>query len=246
MAFIPRLFVPNGCTDGGELYISGADAKHVRNVLRLPVGGKITVCDGARTIYPGEIRSYTADGFYTLLGNGQPDTGEFPFSVTVYQCYPKGEKADLVVQKAVELGATEIVFVLSERCVARPDGRTMDKKLLRLQKIAEAAAAQSGRGILPNVRGLLSYSEACREAAAAACSFLCYEGSGTQPLRDILKSHADASSYAFLVGPEGGIAPQEMEEAVKVGLSLAGLGSRILRTETAPLFVLSAINVLHM
>lgn len=244
MAFIPRIFVDPAALRDGTVFVTGVDANHVRNVLRIPVGGKITVCDGARTVYPGEILSYSPDGFLARVGEGQTDTGELPARITVYQCYPKGEKTDLVVQKSVELGAAEIVFVLSERCVARPDGKAMEKKRERLQKIAEAAAAQSGRSVVPTVRGLLSYTDACKEAAEADCAFLCYEGGGTLPLREILESHPNAERIAFLIGPEGGISPAEAEEAGRAGLALANLGSRILRTETAPLFVLSACNVL--
>lgn len=244
MAFIPRIFVPASDLKDGTVFVGGADANHVRNVLRIPVGGKITVCDGARTVYPGEILSYSADGFLARVGEGKTDTSELPARITVYQCYPKGEKTDTVVQKSVELGAAEIVFVMSERCVARPDEKAMAKKRERLQKIAEAAAAQSGRSVVPPVRGLISYGDACKEAAEADCAFLCYEGGGTAPLREILEATPDAKRIAFLVGPEGGISPAEAEEARQAGLSLASLGSRILRTETAPLFVLSACNVL--
>lgn len=244
MAFIPRIFVPADALQGGTVFVSGADANHVRNVLRIPVGGKISVCDGEKTVYPGEILSYSAEGFLARVGEGQKDTGELPARITVYQCYPKGEKTDLVVQKAVELGAAEIVFVLSERCVARPDEKAMEKKRQRLQKIAEAAAAQSGRSVVPPVRGLISYTNACKEAAEADCAFLCYEGDGTLPLREILEAQPNPERISFLVGPEGGISPAEAEEAKQAGLALANLGSRILRTETAPLFVLSACNVL--
>ena len=244
MAFIPRIFVPADAFQDGTVFVSGADANHVRNVLRIPVGGKITVCDGARTVYSGEILSYSAEGFLARVGEGMPDTSELPAHITVYQCYPKGEKTDTVVQKSVELGAAEIVFVRSERCVARPDDKAMEKKCQRLQKIAEAAAAQSGRSVIPNVRGLISYADACKEASEADCAFLCYEGGGTIPLREILEAHLGAQRIAFLVGPEGGISPAEAEEAQQAGLALVSLGSRILRTETAPLFVLSACNVL--
>lgn len=244
MAFIPRIFVPADALKDGTVFVTGADANHVRNVLRIPVGGRITVCDGACTVYPGEILSYSADGFLARVGEGKPDTSELPARITVYQCYPKGEKTDTVVQKSVELGAAEIVFVMSERCVARPDGKAMEKKRERLQKISEAAAAQSGRSVVPPVRGLISYSDACKEAVEADCAFLCYEGEGTVPLREILEAAPDAKRIAFIVGPEGGISPAEVEKARQAGLSLAGLGSRILRTETAPLFVLSACNVL--
>lgn len=245
MAFIPRLFLtPAEIKHPRAVVTNEMDINHVKNVLRIPVGGKVTLCDGAGMIYPGVIVSFGEGCMVLELGEGVPDNSELPFGVTVYQCYPKGEKAETVVQKAVELGATEIVFVMSERCVARPDDKSMEKKLVRLQRIADSAAAQSGRCVLPEVRGLLSYKEACAEAAKAGCAFLCYEGEGTLPLRSILEEKGKQDSYAFVIGPEGGISPKEVEIALEHGLAPAGLGGRILRTETAALFVLSAMNVL--
>ncbi len=245
MAFIPRVFLPaSQILDGTATVIDEADINHIKNVLRIPVGGKVTLCDGAGMIYPACIFGYTPAGMQLKLGDGVPDNSELPFHVTVYQCYPKGEKAETVVQKAVELGAHEIVFVLSQRCIARPDEKAMEKKLLRLQKIADGAAAQSGRCILPEVRGLISYENACLEASKADCAFLCYEGQDTKPLRQVLEGAPHSKQYAFVIGPEGGIAPQELQTAIEHGLVPTGLGGRILRTETAALFVLSAMNVL--
>ncbi len=245
MAFVPRVFLsPQDISEGSAWVTSETDINHVKNVLRIPVGGKVTLCDGAGLIYPATVAEYSSSGMLLSLGDGVPDDSELPFHVTVYQCYPKGEKAETVVQKAVELGAHEIVFVMSERCIARPDDKAMEKKRARLQKIAEGAAAQSGRCILPEVRGLLSYREACSEASQADCAFLCYEGKDTKPLRQVLEEAPHSSRYAFLIGPEGGIAPNEVQIAVENGLVPTGLGGRILRTETAALFVLSAINVL--
>ena len=122
--------------------------------------------------------------------------------------------------------------------------KTMQKKLVRLNKIAQSAAEQCGRSVLPTVRGLLSYADACAECSSFGCAFLCYEGDGTTPIQNILRETATDSGIAFLIGPEGGISPKEVELATDAGLQLAGLGERILRTETAALFVLAAINVL--
>lgn len=242
MAFIPRIFLPADAIRDGITFVGGADANHLKNVLRMSVGDKVTVCDGTNTVYPAVITSFDDEGVTLSLGEGSTSKGEFAFPVAVYQCLPKGEKTDLVIQKSVELGATEIVLVMSERCVARPDEKSMEKKLSRFRKIAESAAAQCGRGIVPEVRGLLSYEDAVREIALAEVPLLCYEGSGVKPLRELLP--ATPRSVAFLIGPEGGISEKEVAFAKAQGLRLCGLGSRILRTETAALFVLAAINVL--
>ena len=242
MAFVPRVFLAGDAIRNGSAFVGGADANHLKNVLRLSVGDKVTVCDGEGVIYPAAITSFESEGVMLSLGEAVPSGGEFPFSVAVYQCMPKGEKTDLVIQKSVELGATEIVLVMSERCVARPDEKSMEKKLLRFRKIAESAAAQCGRAILPEVRGLISYEDALKEISLAEVPLLCYEGSEVRPLKELLP--AAPRSVAFLIGPEGGISEKEVSLAKAHGVKLCGLGSRILRTETAALFVLAAINVL--
>lgn len=240
MSFIPKIYTAEPCATGNTICISGTDANHVRNVLRIPIGGEVTICDGSGSFFSSRITQYDKDCFYALLGEKRDATSEFPFSATVYQCFPKGEKAETVVQKSVELGATEIVFVISERCISRPDSHVMNKKLIRLQKIAESAAAQSGRGIVPAVRGLISFQEACAEIARADIGFLCYEGSDVVPLKQVLTENP--KSIAFLIGPEGGISEKELAVSRSAGLQIAGLGKRILRTETAALYTLSAID----
>lgn len=242
MAFVPRVFLPAESIRDGITFVGGADANHLKNVLRMSVGDKVTVCDGEGKVYPAVITSFDDEGVTLSLGEGVPSGGEFPFPVAVYQCMPKGEKTDLVIQKSVELGATEIVLVMSERCVARPDEKSMEKKLLRYRKIAESAAAQCGRAIVPEVRGLVSYEDALKEMSFAEVPLLCYEGSDVRPLKKLLPALPRA--IAFLIGPEGGISEKEVALAKTYGIKLCGLGSRILRTETAALFVLAAINVL--
>ena len=241
MAFIPRLFIPSDNIEGSRAVVSGSDFNHVVNVLRKAAGDTVKVCDMHSNCYDAVIES-VADGELTLfLGEKKHEENELPFAVTVYQCLPKGEKADTVVQKAVELGAKEIVFVLSERCVARPDERSFAKKLERFARISESAAAQCGRSIIPRVRGLISYSEALKEIASSGRGFVCFEGDGTVPLRELLCGEPE--SMAFLIGPEGGLSEKEASAAGNAGLPLVNLGKRILRTETAALYVLSGISV---
>ena len=246
LAFRPRVFLPpdeaRKAMTSGIAVLTGPDVNHIRNVLRIPVGGILTLGDGEGIFFLAAVREYRQD---TLIAEVLPDSAadaetEFPFPVVLYQCLPKGEKTDWIIQKSVELGVTEIVLVLSERCVARPDAAAMEKKRIRMQRIAESAAAQSGRGIVPSVRGLLPIGEAIREMAEASHPFLCYEGLDVVPLPSLLTDRP--KKIAFLIGPEGGLSDQETALARAAGIPLAGLGKRILRTETAPLFVLSCIE----
>lgn len=246
MSSVPRVFLPRDEAEKakreGYARITGDDARHLRNVLRIPAGGKIRLGDGEGIFFTAIVREYR-DG--ALIADIDPDSAakadsEFLFQVAVYQCMPKGEKTDLILQKSVELGASEIIFVSSERCVARPDPSSMEKKLERMRRIVSSASAQSGRGIVPAVRGLITYEDALREMTLASHPFVCYEGLDVLPLPQLLTDRP--ARIAFLIGPEGGLSEAETALARSSGIPLAGLGTRILRTETAALFVLSCIG----
>ena len=242
MAFIPRIYVGSDRIKNGKAFIDGSDANHVLKVLRKEKGDTLHICDMHGNSYNATIDEITHEGLFAILGEPEHTNNEMPFKVSVYQCFPKGDKLETVIQKAVELGAYEIVAVMSERCVSRPDSKAFSKRLERLKKISESAAAQCGRSIIPEVRGIIGYAEAIKEISEKDIGFICYEGDGTQPITELLKDNPE--SIGFLIGPEGGISEKEIQTAKQNGIKLAGLGKRILRTETASGFVLSAISVL--
>lgn len=242
MAFVPRIYVGSDRILDGRAYIDGSDANHVLRVLRKSAGDKLHICDMHGNSYTATIDEITRDGLYATLGEPEKQNSEMPFRVSVYQCFPKGDKLDTVIQKAVELGAYEIVAVMSERCVARPDSKAFAKRLERLKKISESAAAQCGRSIIPEIRGIIGYDQAISEIAEKDIGFICYEGDGTVPVRSLL--HDSPETIGFLIGPEGGLSEKETSLARESNVALAGLGKRILRTETASGYVLSAISVL--
>ena len=242
MAFIPRIYIASDSITDGRAFIGGSDANHILRVLRKNVGDVIHVCDMHGNSYSAEIDEITRDGLYATLGDAEKQNNEMPFRVSVYQCFPKGDKLETVVQKAVELGAYEIVAVMSERCVARPDAKAFFKRVERLKKISESAAAQCGRSIIPEVRGIISYAQAIEEIKQKDIGFICYEGDGTRPVKELLTDTPE--TIGFLIGPEGGLSEKETALASENEISLAGLGKRILRTETASGYVLSAISVI--
>ena len=241
MASVPRIYVGSDNIENGYATVCGSDAKHVLLVMRKKVGDTVCICDMHGMSYNAVIRS-AGDGFFTVeLGEGIKRVSEIGFPVKVYQCMPKGDKLDTVVQKAVELGASEIIAVMSERCVSRPDGKAFEKRLERLGRISESAAAQCGREFVPAVRGIISYREAIDEMKESGTAFVCYEGDGTVAVKGFLTEKRPTS---FLIGPEGGLSQSEVDTARENGIGLANLGRRILRTETASGYVLSAISVL--
>lgn len=244
MSSTPRFFISKSEFNNETVRISGTDANHIFRVLRLRRGDGITVCDMQKNIYDGTLTYVSAEECEAVLSNCRPSPAEPPYTVTLYQGMPKGDKLDTIVQKAVELGVTHVVPVNCERAVSKPDEKSMEKKLIRLNRIAAEAAKQCGRGIVPTVLPTVSFKEMLSSLLNAQLSFLCYEGDGTKPLRSIVEAKGAFDSVAFYIGPEGGISAGEIAAAEELKIEKAGLGNRILRTETAPLFVLSALTVL--
>ncbi len=237
---MPRFFVPD--LSGDVLTLSGEDGRHAAKSLRCRVGEELELCDGRGAECLCAVAAVEGDTLTLRVVERRPSRGELPCRVSLYQALPKGDKLELIVQKAVELGAAEIVPVLTQRCVSRPDSRAVEKKRERLQKIALEAAKQSGRGVVPQVAPLLDFPAALAEMARAACPLFFYEGGG-EPLGKALS--ARPGSIALMVGPEGGFDPAEAQAARNAGLRVCTLGPRILRCETAPLYALSAIGYVY-
>ena len=237
---MPRFFVPD--LSGDVLTLSGEDGRHAAKSLRCRVGEELELCDGRGAECLCAVAAVEGDTLTLRVVERRPSRGELPCRVSLYQALPKGDKLELIVQKAVELGAAEIVPVLTQRCVSRPDSRAVEKKRERLQKIALEAAKQSGRGMVPQVAPLLDFPAALAEMARSACPLFFYEGGG-EPLGKALS--ARPGSIALMVGPEGGFDPAEAQAARDAGLRVCTLGPRILRCETAPLYALSAIGYVY-
>ena len=168
-----------------------------------------------------------------------PCPAEPSVAVTVLCGLPKGDRTDYIIQKCVEAGASEIVFFLSDRCVARPDAP--EKKLERWQRIAEEAAKQSGRGIIPQVRWAGEFAEALNIANQKELKIFLYETGEREGLDAVLEANKSAKSVALITGPEGGFEPFEAELARALGFRICSMGPRILRCETAPLAALTAL-----
>ena len=234
---MPRFFVPSLAED--TITLDREAGRHIARSLRCREGDPVELCDGRGTDGAGIISAIAGEAVTVTVQERRPSRGELPCAVTLYQALPKGDKLDLIVQKAVELGVSAIVPVLTSRCVSRPDEKSFAKKRERLQKIALEAAGQSGRGMVPEVRPLLPYPAALDEMAKSGCPVLFYERA-TRPLGEVRAPRPPVLSV--LVGAEGGSSPQEAEQAAAAGLAVCTMGPRILRCETAPLYALSAIG----
>ena len=234
---MPRFFMEPPISD--PVVITGEDARHIALSLRMKVGDTLTLCDGEGKDYTCVIDSIDASQVIANITETIPSATEPSVFVTLYQGVPKSDKFETVVQKAVELGVGAIVPVMMSRCVSRPDAKSMEKKVQRWQKIAESAAKQCGRGIVPQVHASMDYNKALAEAKGTKILF--YECGGI-PLTEIIGS--SMQEISVFVGPEGGISGQEYEAAIASGAKASTLGPRILRTETAPLAALTAIMLL--
>lgn len=233
-----RFFMAGTNINNGMAVMVGRDAEHVR-VLRLRPGEDMIICDGAGTDYKCRLVKADREVVEAEVIEVVPCPAEPGIKVSVLCGLPKGDKTDYIIQKCVEAGAFEIIFFDSERCIAKPD--RPEKKLERWQRIAEEAAKQSGRGIIPEVSWAGSYVEALNIACSKELSILMYETGEREKLNDVLENNKSAATAAIITGPEGGFAPYEADMARKIGLHVCSMGERILRCETAPVVGVSAI-----
>ncbi|HIS59515.1 MAG TPA: 16S rRNA (uracil(1498)-N(3))-methyltransferase [Candidatus Faecousia faecipullorum] len=229
-----RFFVEPEVLRQDVIQLGGENAQHMK-VLRLKNGEEVLLCDGQGR---EALCVLTENGL--VVKERRESASEAAVRVSVYLSFPKADKLEHVIQKATELGAAEIVTFPSARCVSRPDEKSLQKKLERWQKIAQSAAEQSGRGIIPDILVLPSFGEALKRGAQADKALLFYENEQATTLKMALSS-GSYQTVSLLTGPEGGLEEAEVHEAREAGFQICTLGKRILRCETAPLCALSAV-----
>ena len=234
-----RFFVSTEEIGGDFLVLTGENATHAK-VLRLKRGEQVIVCDGNGMECLCTISDVSPEHVSLVVDHRQESAAEPRVRASVYMAFAKGDKLEHVIQKATELGAYEVVAFPSARCVSKPDDKSLRKKLERWQKIAASAAEQSGRGHIPQVVVVNSYKEALTRASGADISILFYENERATTLKMALQNKQYAT-ISLLTGPEGGLEPSEVAQAMDAGLQVCTLGRRILRCETAPLCALSAV-----
>ena len=220
---MPRFFIAGTNLLGGTAIIRGRDAEHVR-VLRLKPGEDMILCDGQGTDYKCRLVYADKEQAEAEVIEVRPCPAEPSVKVTMLCALPKGDKTDYIIQKCVEAGACEIGFFSSARCVAKP--AEPERKVERWQRIAEEAAKQSGRGIIPQVSWVGDYTAALDTAVKKELGLFMYETGEREALDAVL--------------PEGGFEPFEADLARVCGLHVCSMGERILRCETAPVVALTA------
>ncbi len=238
-----HFFVDPGQIQGTQIIITGKDVNHIKNVLRMRIGEEVSVGNGVDgKEYRCAIDAFEEDSVVCKLLFIKEDGVELPVKVTLFQGLPKADKMELIIQKAVELGVYEIVPVATKRCVVKLDAKKEASKIARWQAIAEAAAKQSKRAVVPRICPVMTMGEAIRAASKMEHRIIPYElAEGMGKTKETFASFTSGNSVAVFIGPEGGFEEKEVEAAAAAGVEPISLGKRILRTETAGFTVLSWI-----
>ena len=239
-----HFFVRPEQISGKEAYIEGPDWNHAANVLRVRPGEQVLLSVGEDWNYLCTVREVDRAGQRILLSvlEENQDVRELPVKISLYQGLPKSDKMELIIQKAVELGAARVIPVETARCVVKLDRKKAESKRTRWQAISESAAKQSGRSVIPEIAMPMKYAAALKEAADCDIRLIPYENAeGMERTRKILESVQPGQKIAVFIGPEGGFEETEIRQAEEAGFEAVTLGKRILRTETAGFVVLSLL-----
>lgn len=224
--------------------ITGSDVNHIKNVLRMKEHEEVMISDGSM-FYLCEIESIDKGQVILEVKREKEIDTELPVDIYLFQGLPKQDKMDFIIMKTVELGVKEIVPVATKRAVVKLDKKKVDKKLIRWQQIAQSAAKQSKRGIVPKIREVLSFKEALAMAKDLDLIICPYEEArGIAYTRDVFDSIQTGISLGIFIGPEGGFEDTEIEALKEIDAKVVTLGKRILRTETAGMYVLSVLSYL--
>lgn len=241
-----QFFVEPHAIVGNTVHITGKDVNHIKNVLRMKIGEELAVSNGVDgREYRCGILSMSEDEVVCELRFIKEDAVELPSEIYLFQGLPKADKMELIIQKAIELGVHEVIPVSTDRAIVKLDAKKEKSKLTRWQGIAEAAAKQSKRAIVPTVAGVVSFKEALNRVADFDVKLIPYEmAEDMNHTRQLLSEIGPGQKIAVFIGPEGGFSEKEIELATAADVLPITLGKRILRTETAGMTVLSILMYL--
>lgn len=234
-----RFFVKKDDIEGSSATITGEDLKHISKVLRMAPGDRVVLCDGEGYQHLAKISEITKDYARLEIVNSERCMSEPAQRITLYQGLPKGDKMELIVQKCVELGISEIVPVAAERSIVKIKPGEFGGKRTRYQRVAYEAAKQCGRGIIPEVADLITFKAA--DMSRHDLIIIAYEDEKGNTLKSLLKANPKAMDIAIVIGPEGGLEKAEVDMLTQKGGTAVTLGPRILRTETAGMAALAMI-----
>lgn len=240
-----HFFVDKNQIIGESITIQGADVNHIKNVLRMKNGQEVLVSDGEGNEYLCIIESLLQESVFAKILEERMNTNELPSKIYLFQGLPKSDKMELIIQKAVELGAFEIIPVATKRAIVKLDSKKEESKRKRWQGICESAAKQSMRGLVPTVTKVMTFKEAVLYGKDFELKLIPYELEiGMDKTKSAIGNVKPGTSIGIFIGPEGGFEESEIEFAKENGIIPISLGKRILRTETAGLTTLSILMYL--
>lgn len=240
---MPRFFVEQNQIIEDKIEINGQDVRHIRDVLRLDYNALIEVCNGRGTDYDCIIEEINKESIVARILNEKISKSEPKTKVILFQSLIKGDKIEWVIQKSIEIGVNEIIPMQTTFCVSKMDkSKKADAKVKRWNKIAQSAAKQSGRGIIPTVHNPITFTKALELCKEMDLALIAYEKEDQQNLKTQLKG-LEGKTIGVLIGPEGGFSKEEVLKAEEAGIKAITLGARILRSETASISLVS--NILY-
>lgn len=237
-----RFFVDRSQVEGETIWITGTDVNHIRNVLRMKEGDQIQISDGSSQVRLCRIVQIESERVQTEILSVEESFAELPVQIYLFQGIPKGDKMEWIIQKAVELGVYAVVPMKTNRVVVKLDKKKEQDRIRRWNGIAESAAKQAGRTVIPEVLPVMELKEVCHFIREFECKMIPYEcAEGVEQTRKKIGGITGGNRVGILIGPEGGFEKEEVETALQNGIEAVSLGKRILRTETAGIVVLSVI-----
>jgi RNA methyltransferase, RsmE family len=243
-----KFFVEQKQIENNKIVIIDEDVNHIRNVLRYKIGDNIQVCDSESIDYLCQITEFGKENIVLEILEKCDSKAEPQIEVTLFQCLPKSDKFDLIIQKCTELGVRKFVPVLGKRVIVKMEGKDELKKIQRWQKIALEAAKQCGRGKVPDVGNVVEMKKLVEKIEKYDIVLVAYEDSRDVSLKKIINRVSDMFlsksrflSIGIVIGPEGGLEKEEVDVLKEAGAHIVGLGPRILRTETAGIVLTSII-----
>lgn len=247
---MPKFFVPQNQVENNSIYINGKDVNHIKNVLRKNINDEIIICNNdSKQDYLCKIINMNDEKIQCEIVENLQTNSESNVLINVCQGLPKSDKMELIIQKAVELGAYEITPIKMKRCVVRLKEKDEERKIERWQKISEVASKQCGRNHIPQINKVKSITQICSEIENYDLVLIAYECEEKNTLRKELEkikakakeTNKEKIKILILIGPEGGIDEKEIELLKQNGAKIITLGKRILRTETVALNMISII-----
>ena len=229
--------------DEKKIIITGSDVNHIKNVLRMKQGEELLISDGCGHDYMCEIEEFLdSNNVVAHIKEAEFSGTELPSKIFLFQGLPKSDKMELIIQKAVELGAFEIIPVATKRAIVKLDKKKEQSKLNRWNEISKSAAKQSRRSIIPKVNNVMSFKEAIEYAKTLDINLIPYENyKDMSETKKVIDTIEKGQNIGIFIGPEGGFADEEVELAIQNNVKRISLGKRILRTETAGLMIISVL-----